>query len=470
LKHNFFEKRVALTVDKKFVKLQTEKPGPVSAELLERRNKFVPRGISNNCTSFVKEAQGALLEDVDGNTYIDFAGAIGTLNVGHSHPRVVRALQEQASQFIHTGFNVMMYDSYISLAERLCKLAPGEFDKKAAFFNSGAEAVENAVKIARKYTKRQGIISFTRGFHGRTLMTMTMTSKVKPYKFGFGPFAPEVYKAPYPYVYRRPDGMTEQQYSEMIIEQFEQFFVSEVAPETIAAVVMEPVQGEGGFIVPDAAFVKRVRELCTEHGILFVADEIQTGFARTGKYFAIEHFDVVPDLITISKSMGAGVPISGVIGRAEIMDAADVGEIGGTYSGSPLGCRAALTVLDIIESEKLNERAEKIGARVLEKMQLLAERFTCIGEVRGLGAMCAMELVKDRISKTPDKEGVGKVVKAAHERGLLLLNAGLYSNVIRILMPIVITDEQLEEGLQILEESLESVYNNNQTALTGRSS
>ena len=445
-------------MEKKYVKLQTEIPGPKSKEILERRNKYVPKGISNNCQSFVKKAQGALVEDVDGNHYLDFAGAIGTLNVGHSHPRVVRALQEQAGQFIHTGFNVMMYESYISLAERLCELAPGDFDKQAAFFNSGAEAVENAVKIARKYTKRQGIVSFTRGFHGRTLMTMTMTSKVKPYKFGFGPFAPEVYKAPYPYVYRRPDGMSEQQYSAMIIEQFEQFLLAEVAPETIAAVVMEPVQGEGGFIVPDTAFVKRVREICTQYGILFVADEIQTGFARTGKYFAIDHFDVVPDLLTISKSMGAGVPISGVIGRAEIMNTAEIGEIGGTYSGSPLGCRAALTVLDIIESENLNDQAEKIGERVLEKMELLAERFDGIGDVRGLGAMCAMEIVTDRQSKTPDKEAVGKIVKAAGERGLMLLSAGLYSNVIRLLMPLTITDDQLEEGLQILEEAMEAVY------------
>ena len=454
-------------MEKKYVKLQTEIPGPKSREILERRNKYVPKGISNNCHSFVKKAQGALVEDVDGNQYLDFAGAIGTLNVGHSHPRVVRALQEQASQFIHTGFNVMMYESYISLAERLCELAPGDFDKQAAFFNSGAEAVENAVKIARKYTNRQGIVSFTRGFHGRTLMTMTMTSKVKPYKYGFGPFAPEVYKAPYPYVYRRPDGMSEQQYSEMIIDQFEQFLLAEVAPETIAAVVMEPVQGEGGFIVPDTSFVKRVREICTQYGILFVADEIQTGFARTGKYFAIDHFDVIPDLITISKSMGAGVPISGVIGRAEIMNTAEVGEIGGTYSGSPLGCRAALTVLDIIESENLNDRAEKIGDKVLEKMQLLAERFDGIGDIRGLGAMCAMEIVTDRQSKTPDKAAVGKIVKAAGERGLMLLSAGLYSNVIRLLMPLTITDDQLEEGLQILEEAMEAVYLNNPALSVG---
>lgn len=455
-------------MERKYVKLQTEIPGPKSREILERRNQFVPKGVSNNSQAFVKKAQGALVEDVDGNVFIDFAGAIGTINVGHSHPRVVRALQEQASQFIHTGFNVMMYESYITLAERLAKLAPGNFNKQVAFFNSGAEAVENAVKIARKYTKRQGVISFTRGFHGRTLMTMTMTSKVKPYKYEFGPFAPEVYRAPYPYVYRRPDGMSEQQYSEMVIEQFEQFLISDVAPETIAAVVMEPVQGEGGFIVPDISFVQKVREICTKFGIVFVADEIQTGFSRTGKYFAIEHFGVEPDLISISKSMGAGVPISGVIGRKEIMEAAESGEIGGTYSGSPLGCRAALTVLDIIESENLNERSDKLGARVIEKMRALAERFDCIGDVRGLGSMCAMELVKDRVTKVPDKEGVNKVVKAAGERGLLLLSAGIYSNVIRLLMPLTITDDQLEEGLSILEEAFEAVYLNGHAVTTGR--
>lgn len=443
--------------DRKFVKIQTSIPGPKSQELVARRNNVVPKGISNNSEAFVKKAKGSLVEDVDGNTFIDFAGAIGTINVGHSHPRVVRALQAQAGDYIHTGFNVMMYESYIQLAERLADISPGSFDKQVAFFNSGAEAVENAVKIARKYTKRQGIISFTRGFHGRTLMTMTMTSKVKPYKYGFGPFAPEVYKAPYPYVYRRPDQMDEKEYSKFIIEQFEQFLIAEVAPETIAAVVMEPIQGEGGFIVPDLDFVKRVREICTQYGILFVADEIQTGFARTGKYFGIEHFGIEPDLITISKSMGAGVPISGVIGRKEIMEASDAGEIGGTYSGSPLGCRAALAVLDIIEEEGLNERAVVIGDKVNEEMHKWANQFEQIGDIRGIGAMCAMEIVTNKKDKTPDKVTVGKIVKEANNRGLMLLSAGIFGNVIRLLMPLTITDEQLEEGLDILRESIEAV-------------
>ncbi len=449
------------------MKQQTAIPGPKSQELDDRRTKYVPRGISNGTHAFVKKAQGALLEDMDGNTFIDFAGAIGTINVGHSHPKVVEALQEQISRYIHTGFNVMMYDSYIELAERLCKLAPGDFDKKTAFFNSGAEAVENAVKLARKYTNRQGVISFRRGYHGRTLMTMTMTSKVKPYKYGFGPFAPEVYKAPYPYEYRRPEGMSKEQYTDMIIDEFEHFLIADVAPETVAAVVMEPIQGEGGFIVPDIRFVQKVREICTKYGMVFVSDEIQAGFARTGKYFSIEHFGVVPDLITVSKSLGAGVPISGVIGRAEIMDSANPGEIGGTYAGSPLGCRAGLAVLDIIESENLNDRAVKIGDRVKEKFNLLAERFESIGDVRGLGAMVAMEVVTDKQSKTPDKEAVSKLVKEAENRGLIMLNAGIYSNVIRILVPLVITDEQLEEGLKIIEEAFEAVYLND-PAVSGR--
>jgi 4-aminobutyrate aminotransferase / (S)-3-amino-2-methylpropionate transaminase / 5-aminovalerate transaminase len=441
---------------KKFVKQKTTVPGPKSMEILARRNRFVPKGISNNCPSFVKKATGAVIEDVDGNTYIDFAGAIGTINVGHSHPKVAKALHDQVDQFIHTGFNVMMYESYIELAEKLCKLAPGDFPKQAAFFNSGAEAVENAVKIARKYTKRQGIIAFSRGFHGRTLLAMTMTSKVKPYKYGFGPFAPEVYKAPFPYVFRRPEGMTESAYSKMVIEQFEQFLIGDVAPETIAAVVMEPVQGEGGFIVPDIEYVQRVYEICRKFCILFIADEIQTGFARTGKYFAMEHYGVVPDLITISKSMGAGVPISGVIGRAKIMEAPGVGEIGGTYCGSPLGCRAALAVLDIIEEENLNDRALVLGTRVKEKLLQLAGRFEQIGDVRGLGAMVAMELVMGAGDRTPNKAAAGEIIKGAYERGLLILGAGIYGNVVRILMPITITDDQLEEGLVIFGEAVEA--------------
>ncbi|MFC7392210.1 4-aminobutyrate--2-oxoglutarate transaminase [Scopulibacillus cellulosilyticus] len=445
----------------KFSDVKTQLPGPIAKELLEKRKRYVPKGVSNGVPTFADSAEGALVKDVDGNTFIDFAGAIGTINVGHSHPKVNHAIKEQVDRFIHTGFNVMMYEGYVKLAEKLAHLAPGDHDKQVLFLNSGAEAVENAVKIARKYTKRQAIVSFKRGYHGRTLMTMTMTSKVKPYKYEFGPFAPEVYKAPYPYYYRRPKGMTEADYDEYVLQEFKDFLVGDVAPETIAAVIMEPVQGEGGFVVPNKRFVQGIYELCKQHGILFVADEIQTGFTRTGRYFAIEHFDVVPDLITISKSMGAGVPISGVIGKSEIMDKSEPGELGGTYSGSPLGCSAALAVLDVIEEENLNQRAEKIGKRVIEKFNQLSDRFDCIGDVRGLGAMCAMEIVKDLKTKEPDKKLTNSIISEAGKRGLLLLSAGVFGNVVRILMPIVITDEQLEEGLSIIEESIEAAVENN---------
>ncbi|MED0675472.1 4-aminobutyrate--2-oxoglutarate transaminase [Aneurinibacillus thermoaerophilus] len=438
----------------KFAHVKTELPGPKAKEILERRKQYVPKGISNGIPTFVEKAQGAILTDVDGNTYIDFAGAIGTINVGHCTPEVVEALHDQVDKYIHTGFNVMMYEPYIELAERLAKLAPGDHEKQVMFLNSGAEAVENAVKIARKYTKRQGVVVFSRGFHGRTLLTMSMTSKVKPYKFEFGPFAPEIYKAPYHYAYRRPEGMSVEQYDEHVLNEFKNFLLGDVAPETIAAVVMEPVQGEGGFIVPSKKFVQGVAELCKQYGIVFVADEIQTGFSRTGKYFAVEHFDVVPDLITISKSMGAGLPISGVIGRKEIMEMSNPGELGGTYSGSPLGCRAALAVLDVIEKYNLNERGRVIGEKVMERFAKLAEKYDIIGDVRGLGAMCAMEFVKDKQTKEPNKEVVGTIVNEANKRGLITLSAGLYGNVLRVLMPLVITDEQLEEGLDILEESI----------------
>ncbi|MDT9756941.1 4-aminobutyrate--2-oxoglutarate transaminase [Heyndrickxia coagulans] len=437
-----------------YANVKSTLPGLLSKELLERREKAVPRGVSNGIPAFAKEAKGALVTDVDGNTYIDFAGAIGTLNVGHNHPKVIAAVKEQLEHFIHTGFNVMMYEPYIELAEKLAALAPGNAEKKVILLNSGAEAVENAVKIARKYTKRPAIISFTRGFHGRTLMTMSMTSKVKPYKYEFGPFASEVYKAPYPYAYRKPGHLTDEEYEDYMIQEFRNFFQNDVAAETVAAVVMEPVQGEGGFIVPGKKFVKAVYDFCRENGILFVSDEIQAGFSRTGRYFAIEHFDVVPDLITISKSLAAGVPLSGVIGRSDIMDAANPGELGGTYAGSPLGCAAALAVLDIIESEKLNERAEKIGRQVLDTFRSWQKEFAFIGDVRGLGAMCAFEVVKDKTTKEPDKALTKRIVKEANKRGLLLLDAGIFGNVIRILMPIVITNDQLQEGLDILKQSI----------------
>ncbi|MCY8488244.1 4-aminobutyrate--2-oxoglutarate transaminase [Bacillus atrophaeus] len=433
---------------------QTTKQMRTSAEWQQKRDQFVSKGVSNGNRSLAVKGEGAVLYDLDGRRFVDFAGAIGTLNVGHSHPKVVEAVKRQTEELIHPGFNVMMYPSYIELAEKLCGLAPGEHDKKAIFLNSGAEAVENAVKIARKYTKRQGVVTFTRGFHGRTNMTMSMTSKVKPYKFGFGPFAPEVYQAPFPYYYQKPAAMSDESYDDFIIQSFHDFFVATVAPETVACVVMEPVQGEGGFIIPSKRFVQHIADFCKKHGIVFVADEIQTGFARTGTYFAIEHFDVVPDLITVSKSLAAGLPLSGVIGKAEMMDAAAPGELGGTYAGSPLGCAAALAVLEIIEHEGLNERSEEIGRIIEERGLEWKKEHAFIGEIRRLGAMAAVEIVKDPETREPDKAKAAAIAAYANDNSLLLLTAGINGNIIRFLTPLVITDEQLKEGLDIIEAGL----------------
>lgn len=430
-------------------------PGPKSRELMARRQEFVARGVASTMNVFAARADGAIIEDVDGNQYIDFAGGIGVMNIGHTRPEVTRAIAEQAAKFTHTCFSVMMYEPYIALAERLVKLTPGEFPKKALFFNSGAEAVENAVKIARWATGRPAIIVFDNAFHGRTLMTMTMTSKVKPYKYRFGPYAPEVYRAPYPYPYRM--NMTPQEASEFCIQELERIFVGEVAPDQVAAVIIEPVQGEGGFMVAPPGFLRALKAVCEKYNILFVADEIQSGFCRTGRMFAVEHDGVAPDLVLIAKSMGAGMPISGVIGRAEIMDAPSPGTLGGTYSGNPVACAAALAVLDLYEKEDLAARSREIGHVVTQRFLKLQERFPMIGDVRGLGGMVAMELVKDRTTKEPDSHAASEVLAAAHHRGLVLIKAGMYDNVLRVLVPLCVTDEQLNRGLDIFEDAITTV-------------
>jgi len=439
------------------IHMKTSIPGPKAQELLKRKEKSVARGPFNTVLSFAEKGEGALLTDVDGNTFIDFAGAIGTLNVGHCPPRVVDALKSQLEKYIHTCFNVMMYEPYIQLAEELARITPGNHAKKTFLANSGAEAVENAIKIARKYTGRKGIISFDRGYHGRTLLTMSITSKVKPYKYQFGPFAPETYRLGYPYYYRKPQGMSDEQLDQELLDRLEHFFVAEAPADEIAAVILEPVQGEGGFVVPSKTFMQGLKQICENNGILFIADEIQTGFARTGSMFAVEQFGVVPDLMTLSKSLGAGFPVSAVVGRAEIMDAPNVGEIGGTYAGSPLGCVAALEVIKTIEEEGLVARSGKIGKVMLDRFRMWQEKYSQIGDVRGLGAMCALEIVADPETKEPDKEATAKIVQLAQQKGLILLSAGLYGNVLRILVPIVITDDQLEEGLAVMEQVLAEV-------------
>ncbi|SHF03874.1 4-aminobutyrate aminotransferase / (S)-3-amino-2-methylpropionate transaminase [Seinonella peptonophila] len=435
---------------KSFIQLKTSIPGTKGKELLERREKSVPRGISNTAPTFIEQGKGVIVTDVDGNQLIDFAGAIGTLNVGHCPPTVIEALKKQLDHYIHPGFPVIMYEPYVHLAEKLNQITPGTHEKKTFFLNSGAEAVENAVKVARKYTGRPGVISFERGFHGRTLLSMSLTSKVKPYKYEFGPFAPDTYKMRFPYYYRAPFQVSSDELDQEILRQLEEFFLSEVPAEQVAAMIMEPVQGEGGFIIPSKNFVQGVKQICEKHDILFIADEIQTGFGRTGKMFAMEHFEVVPDLITMSKSLGAGLPISAVTGRAEIMDAPNPGELGSTFGGSPLGCVAAVEVIKMMENE-LIARAQVIGERLQTRFQQMQQQFSFIGDVRGLGAMCAMEIVKDHDSKEPDKDLTATLVRECVEQGLIILSAGLFGNVIRILVPLVISDEQLEEGLSVME-------------------
>jgi 4-aminobutyrate aminotransferase / (S)-3-amino-2-methylpropionate transaminase / 5-aminovalerate transaminase len=430
-------------------------PGPKSRELLARRQQFVARGVASTMNVFAAKADGAIIEDVDGNRYIDFAGGIGVMNIGHTRPEVTRAITEQAAKFTHTCFSVMMYEPYIALAERLVKLTPGEFPKKAIFFNSGAEAVENAVKIARWATGRPAIIVFDNAFHGRTLMTMTMTSKVQPYKYRFGPYAPEVYRAPYPYPYRM--NMTPQEATAFCIQELERMFVGEVAPDQVAAVIIEPVQGEGGFMVAPPGFLRALKAVCEKYNMLFVADEIQSGFCRTGRMFAVEHDGVEPDLMIIAKSMGAGMPISGVVGRAEIMDAPSPGTLGGTYSGNPVACAAALAVLDLYEKEDLAARSREIGHVITQRFLKLQESFPMIGDVRGLGGMVAMELVKDRTTKEPDSHAASDTLAAAHHRGLVLIKAGMYDNVLRVLVPLCVTDEQLNRGLDIFEDAITTV-------------
>lgn len=425
-----------------------------SSILHERRKNAVPEGPYNITELYVQSAKGAIITDVDGNELIDFAGGIGMQNVGHCHLKVVKAIQDQVESSIHSCFHVAPYESYIALAERLNELTPGDCKKKTMFANSGAEAVENAVKIARKATGRSAIVSFERAYHGRTLLTMSLTSKVKPYKHGFGPFASEVYKLPYPYYYRAEEGLSQEEVDAQILAYFERFMLEEVASDNIAAIILEPLQGEGGFIVPTTTFMQGVRNICDKYGIIMIADEIQTGFARTGSLFAMDHFGVVPDLMTFSKSIAAGMPLSAVTGRADLMDAPGPGQLGGTFSGSPAACAAALAVLDVIEEENLVNRAVEIGERMMTVFHSWKEKYEIVGDVRGLGAMTAIELVKDKGTKEPASEEVKAILKETHSKGVITISAGIYSNVLRFLPPLVITDEQLEEGLTILEAAI----------------
>jgi 4-aminobutyrate aminotransferase/(S)-3-amino-2-methylpropionate transaminase len=433
----------------KSIDIRTEIPGPRSREIVARKERVVADPLSLTWPIVIERGDGARLTDVDGNTFIDFTGGVGCLNVGHSHPRVVEAAQEQLERFSHTDFTIVPYEVYVRLAERLCELAPIG-DAKAAFFNAGTEAIENAIKFARAYTQRSAVIAFEGGFHGRTLLSLSLTSKVHPYKAGLGPFAPETYRVPFPNDYRGPS-------AEDALATLERTLVTQVAAETVAAIVIEPVQGEGGFVVAPQEFLEGVRRLCDEHGIVMVVDEVQTGFGRTGKLFAIEHYGIEPDVITVAKSIAMGLPLSGVIGKREIMDAPADSAIGGTYVGNPVAQAAALAVLDVIGDEDLCARATVLGDQIRQRMLAWRDRFPQVGDVRGLGAMLALELVEDPETRAPAPKLASAVTDEAVKRGLMLLKSGIYSNCIRVLTPLTLSDAELDEALAVWEEALEAV-------------
>ena len=442
------------------IRLQTEIPGPNSRALLARRAKAVPRGVPAVTPIAVAHADGAVLTDADGNRLIDFGGGIGVVNTGHRHPGVVQAVRGQLDQFAHVCFPVSTYEPYVELAERLNRVTPGTHEKRTFFLNSGAEAVENAVKVARFFTGRQAVVCFEHGFHGRTNLAMALTSKVMPYKKGFGPFAPEVYRIPFPYCYRcevgRADGSTGERCCLATRERLDQIFASTVDPDSVAAIIMELELGEGGFVPAPMEYVDALAAFARDHGILLIADEIQTGFGRTGKLFAAEHYGLVPDIIITAKSLGGGLPLAAVTGRAEVLDAPHVGGLGGTYGGNPLACAAALAVLDAMDEERLPARAQRTGDRIKARFREWAEQYPCIGDVRGLGAMVAMELVMDRQTRAPDKAVTGRILAGALARGLVLLSAGTYGNVIRVLAPLTADDSLIDEGLAVFGAALES--------------
>src|SRR6266849_140336 len=439
------------------IQLRTAIPGPNSQALSERRANAVPRGLSIGTPVYVAKAEDAWIEDVDGNRYLDFAGGIGCLNVGHRQESVVEAVKFQLDRFLHTCIQVTPYEGYIRLAERMNQVTPGKFPKKTLFVNSGAEAVENAVKIARAYTKRPGIIAFEDAFHGRTMMTLALTSKTHPYKAGFAPFPSEVYRVPFAYCYRCSYNLKYPSCDLFCARHLEDTFKRVVANEEVAAVIAEPVMGEGGFIAPPPDYFKVLIDLCHKHGILFIADEVQSGFGRTGAMFASERYGIEPDILVTAKSLGGGLPLAAVPGRAEIIDAPGPGGLGGTFAGNPLSCAAALAVLDLFERENLLARANELGDRFQRRAREWQRRWPIIGDVRGLGGMQAIELVQSQETKSPATGETKKITQYCYERGLITITAGTYSNVIRVLVPLVATNEQMDEGLDVLESALAAV-------------
>jgi 4-aminobutyrate aminotransferase / (S)-3-amino-2-methylpropionate transaminase / 5-aminovalerate transaminase len=442
------------------INLVTEIPGPKSRALLTRRAQAVPRGVPAVTPIAVVHAEGAIITDADGNRLIDFGGGIGVVTTGHRHPGVVGAVRDQLDRFAHVCFPVSSYEPYIALAERLNQITPGNHPKRTFFLNSGAEAVENAVKVARHFTGRQAVVCFEHGFHGRTNLAMALTSKVMPYKKGFGPFAPEVYRIPFPYCYRCAEPEQRAPGAGCCMaspERLEQMFASIVDPDSVAAIIIELELGEGGFVPAPREYVAALADFARDHGILLIADEIQTGFGRTGKLFACEHYGLVPDLITTAKSLAGGLPLAAVTGRAEVLEAPQIGGLGGTYGGNPLACAAALAVLDAMDHEQIPSRAARMGERLRARFCEWATRYACIGDVRGLGAMIGMELVVDRTTKEPDKALTGRLIAAALQRGVILLSSGTYGNVVRVLAPLTTPEDVLDEGLDAVERALDAL-------------
>ena len=444
------------------IHIRTEIPGPRSRALMARRDAAVPRAPYNTTPIFAASAEGATIEDVDGNRYLDFAGGLGCLNIGHRAPRVTTAIQKQLEKHLHLCFAVTPYEGYVAVAEKLNALAPGKFAKKTILLNSGAEAVENAVKIARAYTKRPAIICFEDAFHGRTMMAMSLTSKTHPYKAGFEPFASDVYRIPFAYPYRSEAGAT----AETFAHHLEDAFKRSVAAESVAAVIAEPVLGEGGFVIPPRDYFKALQAICRKHRILFIADEVQSGFARTGKWFACEHFGVEPDLITMAKSLGGGMPIAAVTGRAEVMDAPGPGALGGTYCGHPLSCAAALAAIETIEKDGLLARSTAVGKHFETRARAWQKKWPLVGDVRALGGMCAIELVRDAQTREPAETETKQIAEYCYKHGLITITAGTFNNVMRILVPLVVTDQQLDEGFNVIEAALASLSEQKQPAMS----
>lgn len=435
-------------------KLVTEVPGPRSRELWARRERAVPAAVFNTVPVFVERARGGIVEDVDGNRLIDFGAGLAVLNTGNAAPAVVNAVREQAERYTHTCFHVTLTEPYVALAERLNEITPGDHEKRTMLVNSGAEAVENAVKLARYATGRSAVVTFDHAFHGRTLMALSLTAKVSPYKQGFGPFAPEVYRLPFAYPYRCPTGQPPERCGPSCVDLVIGEMEHHIGPENIAAIVVEPVQGEGGFIVPAPEFLPALAEFCRSHGILLVVDEVQTGFGRTGRWFGIEHAGVMPDILVTAKALGGGLPLGAMTARADLMDAVHVGGLGGTFGGNPVACAAALAVIDTIESEDLVARSARLGERLLSALRELAGRIELIGDVRGLGSMVAMELVEDRGTKRPAKAAATRVIEECYRRGLIVMKAGTFDNVVRLLPPLSMEDPLVDEGLGLLQEAV----------------